>query len=231
LRVPDGYEHAYEAEPEFIEEVVAGALVRGVEVIPLHGACADPMRAVGGLGAYIRYGGAEEKTAAGASAPGGGQPAVEPGGVEGGQVDFGLALRHQVGDEGGGGGPQRHAQHRVARGDVEVGDGGRSPDGGQAVGQHGPHADPRDDFVAIGPVGQVKAGALADARDALFVQVRVDARKLHGAGQAQGAVVGRQRDPAFHQVHAAAQFQLGVADGQAVAFARLHRQFEAGPGG
>jgi len=55
LRVPDGYEHAYEAEPEFIEEVVAGALVRGVEVIPLHGACADPMRAVGGLGAYIRY--------------------------------------------------------------------------------------------------------------------------------------------------------------------------------
>lgn len=55
LHVPAGYEDAYVPEPELIEEIVAGSLQRGVEVVPIHGACADPMREVGGLGAYIRY--------------------------------------------------------------------------------------------------------------------------------------------------------------------------------
>lgn len=55
LHVPAEYEDAYAPEPEFIEEIVAGSLMRDVQVVPVHGDCGHPMREVGGLGAYIRY--------------------------------------------------------------------------------------------------------------------------------------------------------------------------------
>lgn len=54
LRVTKEQAPHYVEEPDFLEEVVALAISRDVEIVPLHGASGERLRQLGGLGAYLR---------------------------------------------------------------------------------------------------------------------------------------------------------------------------------
>lgn len=55
LRITRKQLRHYTEEPNFLEEVVALALNRRVEVVPMHGTCGERLKGLGGLGAYLRY--------------------------------------------------------------------------------------------------------------------------------------------------------------------------------
>lgn len=55
LRVTRKQLRDYTLEPNFLEEVIALAVNRRVEIVPMHGTCAERLRGLGGLGAWLRY--------------------------------------------------------------------------------------------------------------------------------------------------------------------------------
>lgn len=55
LRVTRKQLRDYTQEPNFLEEVIALAINRKVEIVPMHGTCGERLRGLGGLGAWLRY--------------------------------------------------------------------------------------------------------------------------------------------------------------------------------
>lgn len=55
LRVTENQEQDYVLEPNFLEEIVALAIDRETEIVPMHGMCGQRLKGMGGLGAWLRY--------------------------------------------------------------------------------------------------------------------------------------------------------------------------------
>lgn len=55
LQVTERQKQDYVLEPNFLEEVIALAIDRKAEIVPMHGMCGERLKDMGGLGGWLRY--------------------------------------------------------------------------------------------------------------------------------------------------------------------------------
>lgn len=126
------------------------------------------------------------------------------------------------------GGGEAESHHGVACGDGEVFPALGAADVGEAIWRAGAQAAPGLDFseVAFMEGGEVVGHGADDAFDAAWIDGFVYSCEFHRAAESEGTIHGGDGEAGFGADAAKGGKLAGILEGQAVAFAGLHGEFQ-----
>jgi len=143
------------------------------------------------------------------------------------EVEGGVFVANQAGDDLAGDGSEGLADHGVAGGDDQVFPVWGAADDGEAVGGAGSESAPNlEEFELVDAFEVVGGGALHGV-DPAAIDGEVHAGHLEGAGQAEEGSHGSDGDAGLHEQQGDVGERVGAVEGEAVTLGGLDGQFEA----
>ena len=127
-------------------------------------------------------------------------------------------------------GCQRHPEHLMPRGQVDVDPARDAAEHGEGIRDHGPHPHPLPSALSRFLDVHVPVGHAPNRLDPAAVQVSVHPRQLHGSGDAEAPVEGRETELRFHQVEGLAQLLPRAGNGDGVSLSSRQRKGDPGRG-